>query len=343
LRHPFFPGLLARLPFNPREVVLLRASRIGDFLCATPAFRALRAALPAARFTLIGQPFLRELVARCPYLDCFEPFPGYPGIGEQFFDPARTLLFFQRMRARQFDLAIQMHGSGLYSNPFARMLGAKVTVGFVRPGQGDDGLDAAFPFPAAGHEVHRNLALVEFLGPSLLGDYTEFPLWPEDHAAAEDLLRGLDAPWIGLHPGARQAEKRWPGTHAARVGSRLRSLVGGTVLVIGGPEDRATGDEIREIVGPGCLNLAGLPLPIMGALVARLAVLITTDSAPAHFAYALNTPSVTLFRATEPETWGPLEQDRHGVLSAEPEPVTVPRIVDEAQRVMRARTAAGYR
>jgi len=324
-------------------VVLLRASRIGDFLCATPAYRALRAALPAAEFTLIGQPFVRELADRCPYLDHFEPFPGYPGIAEQFFDPGRALLFFQRMRIRQFDLAIQMHGSGLYSNPFARMLGAKVTAGFARPGQGDDGLDAAFPFPPAGHEVHRNLALVEFLGGAGLGDRTEFPLWPEDHAAAGNLLRGLDSPWIGLHPGARQAEKRWPAAHCARVGAQLRSLFGGTVLVIGGPDERAAAEEIRGIVGAGCVNLAGLPLPTMGALLARLAVLVTTDSSPAHMAYALGTPSVTLFRATEPEAWGPLHRRRHGVICSSRDPAPVPQVIQEARRVMDIPSAAGCR
>ena len=130
----FTPGLLARLPQSPRKVAIVRALRIGDFLLTTPAFRALRAALPEAEITLIGLPFVRELVERSTRLDRFVEFPGFPGLAEQFFDARRALDFFARMQAECFDLAIQMHGSGVYANPFTLMLGARVTAGYVRPG-----------------------------------------------------------------------------------------------------------------------------------------------------------------------------------------------------------------
>ena len=79
-------------------------------------------------------PFIEELAVRSPHIDRFIPFPGFPGMAEQFFDPRKTLEFFQQMQAENFDLAIQMHGSGVYSNPFTLMLGAKTTAGFIRQG-----------------------------------------------------------------------------------------------------------------------------------------------------------------------------------------------------------------
>src|SRR5437773_1001148 len=61
MNDPFSPGLLSRLTESPRKIVLLRASRIGDFLCATPSYRALRKALPDAEITMITLPMLQDL------------------------------------------------------------------------------------------------------------------------------------------------------------------------------------------------------------------------------------------------------------------------------------------
>src|SRR5215831_13463194 len=115
MTNPFLPGLLSRLQQPLRKVALLRASRIGDFICATPAFRALRAALPDAEIAIITPPMLKQLALRSPYLDRFIAFPGYPGIAEQFFDARRTASFFRELQAEHFDLAVQMQGSGIYS------------------------------------------------------------------------------------------------------------------------------------------------------------------------------------------------------------------------------------
>jgi ADP-heptose:LPS heptosyltransferase len=302
----FAPGLLQRLPFPVRKVALVRASRIGDFICATPAIRALHAALPDAQFVLIGLPFLRDLVARSPHLAGFAEFPGYPGMADQFFEPQRALQFFAAMQAEQFDLALQMNGSGVYSNPFTLMLGARATAGFVRPGDPAGRLDAALPLPETGPEIRRMLSLPAFLGAPSQGEGTEFPLWPDDHAAAEDLLAGADRPLIGIHPAAREATKRWPAGRFAALAAQLQRFHGGTLVLVGGPDERPLAEAVANDLSAPCLNLAGrTSLPVLGAVIARLAVLVTNDSGPAHVGYALGTPTVTVFGGTDPARWGP--------------------------------------
>jgi ADP-heptose:LPS heptosyltransferase len=46
-------------------------------------------------------------------------------------------------------------------------------------------------------------------------------------------------------------------------------------------------------------------LPVLAAVISRFAVLITNDSGPAHMAYALKTPCVTVFGGADPARYGP--------------------------------------
>ncbi len=312
----FEPGFLSRLRQPPRKVVLVRASRIGDFVCATPAFRALRRALPDSEISLVALPFVRDAVHRSPALDRFIEFPGFPGIAEQFFRARGAAAFFARMQEERFDLAIQMHGSGVYTNPFTLMLGAAYTAGFVRPGDAAALLDAALPVPEGLHEVARLLALTDFLGARREGEWLEFPLREGDRAAAAELIAGARAPLIGLHPGAREATKRWGEQRFAAAATMLAARLGGTTVVLGGDDERGTGARIVRAFGGAAVDVTGrTAVAVLGAVIERLSVLVTNDSAPAHLAYALGTPSVTVFGGTEPWRWGPPRSPAHAVLA----------------------------
>ncbi len=348
----FSPGLLSRLPEPPRKVVLLRASRIGDFICTTPAFRALRAALPEAEIIMITLPMLRDLAIRSPYLDRCAAFPGFPGIAEQLFDARRVAHFFLEMQAEEFDLAVQMQGSGVYSNPFMLMLGARATAGFVREGDSPGLLDAALPLPQQEHEVQRMLALTTFLGAPPQGVATEFPLWPEDHTAAEALVAGAEPPLIGLHPAARDLTRRWDLGRFAAAAAELRRRYGGTIIVLGEREEWAAAETVIRGVGRPCLNLVGqTSLPVLGAVIKRLAVLITNDTGPAHIAYALGTPTITIFGGADPSRYGPLGNGPYRILAHEVscrpctyaacpigylclEGITVPQVLDAAADIL---------
>ena len=92
-------------------------------------------------------------------------------------------------------------------------------------------------------------------------------------------------------------------------------------------------EEVRDLDLGGKTDLSTLI-----ALVARASVVVSNDTGPAHLAYALRTPSVTLFGPTTGvERWGPLNRRLHTVLRGDPISV-VP-----SEEVLRSVEALGVR
>src|SRR5689334_19992445 len=105
------------LPDRPTVVVLRALPGLGDWLCAVPTLRALKAARPDARIHLVGLAPTRPLVARFVGLvDGFHAFPGWPGLPEQRVDTAAIPGFLAGIQSLEADLAIQLHGSGETTN-----------------------------------------------------------------------------------------------------------------------------------------------------------------------------------------------------------------------------------
>lgn len=313
--------IIARLANQPCRVGVMRALRLGDLICATPALHALRAALPQAHITLIGLPLAREFVSRCRFLDSFEEFPGYPGIADQAVRPRRTLAFLARMQEQPYDLAIQLHGSGVFSNPFTVLLGARYTVGFTRPGETELGLDFALPYPSSGREIHRLLTLTRALGMPERGDAPEFSVLPRDRAElqAHPVLRSVlsaGRPLVGLHPGAKVATRRWSLARFAAVGDALSRAYNAQIVITGSKEEWPMCEQVRTRMQSAALNLAGqTDLGTLAALMERLDLFLSNDSGPAHVAAAIGTPSITIFGAANVEDWAAIDTIRHRALS----------------------------
>lgn len=306
------PSFLQAL--HPRTVMVFRALQLGDMLCAVPALRALRAALPEAAITLVGLPWARRLAERLPpYVDDFVPFPGFPGLPEQPANGEALPGFFAAMRRQRFDLALQLHGDGRLTNAVVARCGAAALGGFRPAGEG--GGPGFLRYPDHGHEIRRLLALTAFLGAPPCGEQLEFPLLPADAAELEAAAAAHVLPpegYVCLHPGARAADKRWPPASFAAVGDALHEAFGLAVALTGSEQEIAlTGAVCRAMRAPAVDTAGPISVGALGLILARARLLVCNDTGAAHLATALGVPSVVIFRCTDMARWAPLDGRLH--------------------------------
>ncbi|MDN3922346.1 glycosyltransferase family 9 protein [Roseateles violae] len=300
-----------------KRVLVLRALMLGDILCATPALRALRAGLPGAEITLLALPWARGLAERLDSIDEFIEFPGWPGLPERPPDRPALSWLLARLRARRFDLAIQLHGSGGITNPLLASFGARFNAGFCQPGAWTPAGDAKrfLHWPAQGSELERLLALCDHLGLPRQGTALDFPLREPDRQEAARLLGALAGrPYAIVHPGAQLPSRRWPPARFAAVADALAAR--GLAIVLTGTADEA---PLTAAVGAAlrapALDLAGrTSLWSLGALIEGAALMISNDTGVSHIAAALGRPSVVISSGGDAARWSPADGALHRVL-----------------------------
>ena len=299
-----------------RSILVFRALMLGDWLCATPALRALRAAAPYARIALCGLPWTRELAGRLSHVDEFIEFPGHPELPERRPEPGALARFVVDVRGRGFDLALQMHGSGSVVNPLVASLGAQATAGFATPGTAA-GLDRAVPWPECGTEIERCLALTDALGAPRAGLRLELPIREPDRHEARWLLEsaGVRGRYAIVHPGSQLPSRRWAHERFAAVADAL-AAEGLDVVVTGSAAEAPLAEAVRRGCRAPVADLTGRTpaLGSLAALVESAALVVGNDTGVSHVAAAFGTPSVIVASGSDVRRWAPLDRRLHRVL-----------------------------
>ncbi|HEX7004428.1 MAG TPA: glycosyltransferase family 9 protein [Trueperaceae bacterium] len=304
------------MPLSPgvERIAVLRSNGIGDLVFALPALAALRSAYPRARITLLGRSWHEELLAGRPGpVDEVVTVPPWRGVGDDREDPDAVEAFFEAMREREFDLALQLHGGGANSNPFVSRLGARLTVGMRAPGA--PALDLTFPYIYYQQEVMRLLEVVSLVGATPVELEPRIAVTERDREEARAFLSRMggtaeDAPIAALNAGAGDTRRRWPTEKFAQVGDALMRE-GCRVVVTGSSADRPLAAAIEgsmrstPLIAAGELSLGG----VLG-LFERSRVVVSNDSGPLHLAAAVAAPTVGIFWCGNLINAGPLFRSR---------------------------------
>lgn len=324
------------------SLVVFRALQLGDMLCAVPALRALRAALPSTRIALVGLPWAEQFAARFSrYVDEFIPFPGHKAFPEQAVQQHQLADFYAGMRARRFDVALQMHGSGEQSNFVTRAFGARAIAGY-----GDENGAAGelfLPYPLEGAEPLRLLELTRTLGAPADGEHLEFPISEADERelGASGLASGLaKGGFICVHPGARIRDKCWHPARFAQVADTLADESGLPIVLTGSAAEAELTAAVANRMRHTPVDAAApISIGAMAALMNRARLLICNDTGVSHIAAGLGLNSVVIFSKADMRRWAPTDTRRHRCLW-DPEGARVKDVLAHARALLAAAPAS---
>ena len=297
-----------------RKIAVLRPNAVGDFVFALPCLHALRSAYPDARITYIGKQWHADFLAKRPSpVDEVEVLPPCRGLGvpaDADIDPLPAQRFVERMRASAFDIALQIYGGGLHSNPFIMQFDARLTVGMKASDA--EPLDR---WVAYGELQNRRLQMLEvaaLAGASTVRLGRELHVTDTDRQEAARVLNvPAGRPLVVLQPGASDPRRRWPAERFAALGDIL-VREGAMVAINGSAEESAVVGEVLENMRHPAVNLSGqLSLSGLCGLLERASLVVSNDTGPLHLALAIGTPGVGIYWLTNVLESAPLRQDHH--------------------------------
>lgn len=282
-----------------KKFLIIQTAFIGDVVLATPLIEKLHRFFPTASIDFLLLKGHESLLKDHPKLRKVITFDKKNNKYSQLIHLVRTI------RSEQYDTVINVQR--FFSSGFLTAFsGAKQTIGF------DKNPWSAFftrtvphhiSTTATGvHEVHRNLSLIESITDST---FVRPALYPS--RMDYEKVRRQES-YICIAPASVWYTKQWPTDRWIQLIQRLPESY--SICLIGAKGDNALCENIRSAVGTSrrVENLSGqLSFLESAALMQHAAMNFVNDSAPLHFASAVNAPVCAVFCSTVPAFgFGPL-------------------------------------
>jgi ADP-heptose:LPS heptosyltransferase len=286
------------------NILVVRRDNIGDLVCTTPLFSALRSRFPQAWIGALVNSYNAAVLDRNPDLDQVIVYsklkhldPGQSTLGAL----VRRLSDLWELRRRRLDCVLLATPQFVPRTlALARLLKPRRIVGFSENTE------------LSGHEVERVFAIARPLG--IAGPIPPLKVVPDPALVARAAaVFPAGKRKVAVQISTRRPAQQWPAERFAELIERLHAGGAHTMLLWSpGPAShpRHPGDDekaaaVMRLVGDKATAYNAGPLPeLIGALAACDAV-ITPDGGAMHLAAALQKPIVCFFGDMPPERWRP--------------------------------------
>ncbi len=266
------------------KFLIIRFSSIGDIVLTTPVIRCLKKQVPDAEVHFLTKDSFRSVVEHNPYIDKLHVLAH------------SWELMIEELKTEEYDYIIDLHHNtktlqvkntlkkksfSFYKLNIQKYIYTALKINVL---------------PKV-HIVDRYLKTVESFGVKNDGAGLDYFISKEEETKKEDIPASHHAGYIACVIGAAHGTKRWP-VHKWK---EFCSSMEHPIILLGGKEDAANGDEIAAIDDVKIYNACGkFKLNESADLVRKSKLVISNDTGLMHIAAAYKKSIISLWGNTVP-------------------------------------------
>lgn len=287
-------GFARAVSLAPKSIVIVQFGKLGDMVCTTPMFRAIKKTFPDTRVIVVGDKVGGQVLA------------GNKDVDRYIFCGRNIELALQELCAERPNVGITI---GPSSRAFALLYLADIPT-IIAPriegGRSSEGrlyrllrrLGILVPHTIGSYAPREYLRLLEPIG--IVADDTQkhlsISLQTKQKIEEFWIQQGLVGKFVvGISPSAGNKIKQWPPNRFAAVANHLHKVYGAAVLIIAGPNDQKEVGAMRAALTVPVVDSSGaFSIEELKAVVGKLSLFISVDTGPIYIAEAFDVSTIDI-------------------------------------------------
>jgi len=267
------------------KVLIIRFSSIGDIVLTTPVIRCVKKQLEQVELHYLTKRAYSPLLKANPYIDTIHELDD------------NLSLTIKELKKEKFDYIIDLHNN---------LRTARVKLALNKKNRSFKKLNIEkwikvnlkINLLPTLHIVDRYLATVAELNVSNDNEGLDHFISPEDEVDKSTLPTGFSTGYIGMVIGAKFATKAMPVNKMVE----LCNAINKPIVLLGGPEDDKTGEEITKNCSGTIYNACGkYNINQSASIVQQADSIITHDTGLMHIAAAFKKQIISVWGSTIPQ------------------------------------------
>lgn len=284
---------------EPRRIVVMQMAKLGDMVCTTPMFRAIKKRFPDSFLAVVGNAANKDVLEGNTDVDAYIVFDGIHNVRDRLFE-------------RDFDTAV-ITAPDIVSTAVAYLGGiSHIIVPRVVGGYS--------PFESISYRLLRAITGMTVVD-HCMGQYAPreylrllepLDIFSDDTSkklvysqkAGEEVAAFLESNLIkkeniliGISPSAGNKIKNWGGEKFADLAARLWKEYAANIVVIGSMRDREEVKKMQNSIPPNVpiINAAEkFSIDGLKALISKMDLFVSVDTGPIYIAEAFGVPTVDI-------------------------------------------------